>query len=77
MNKQRRKEIERALLLLGEAKEILESVREDENDAYDNLPESIQYSERGEAMCDCVDMLDSGLSDLDDFADALSEVAFG
>ncbi len=58
MNKQRRKELERIADLLSECMSGLESVKEEEQEAYDNLPEGIQYSERGEAMQENVDDLD-------------------
>ncbi len=59
MNRARRKELERAVELLQQAQEIVASVRDDEQEAYDNLPESIQYSERGEQMSEYVDTLDN------------------
>ena len=50
MNKQRRSELSKAVELLEKAKEIIEACQEEEQDAFDNLPESIQGSERGEDM---------------------------
>ena len=50
MNKVRRKAIKEIIDQLGTLKEQLESITEDEQKAYDNLPESIQYSKRGHAM---------------------------
>ena len=50
MNKARRKEIARAIELMDEAREILEAVKDEEQEAFDNMPESLQCSERGEAM---------------------------
>lgn len=54
MNKQRRKELaeaieklEKAIAMLEEAKETVECVTEEEQEAYDNMPESLQCSERG------------------------------
>lgn len=50
MNKARRNEIARAQALLADAQQILYAVADEESDAYDNLPESIQSSELGEKM---------------------------
>ena len=50
MNKQRRKQIAAAIELIEQAQAILEEVTAEEQEAYDNLPEGIQASERGELM---------------------------
>ena len=50
MNKTRRKRLAEALDLISQAKDILEEVKDEEQDAFDNLPESFQYGERGEQM---------------------------
>lgn len=63
MNKARRKEIARAIELIEEAREILENVRDEEQDAFDNLPESLQSSERGEAMEEYISTLDDFIDD--------------
>ena len=65
MNKIRRKEIRRAIELMEEAYEILEAVRDEEQEAFDNLPESFQQSERGETMEDYILTLDDILYNLD------------
>ncbi|MBR4499795.1 MAG: hypothetical protein IKP11_04575 [Paludibacteraceae bacterium] len=75
MNAARRKEIERAIDLLYQAKEIIENVRDDEQDAYDNMPESLQYSERGERMSENVDALDNAADyDIEDIITNLNEI---
>lgn len=73
MNAARRKEIERAIDLLYQA--IIENVRDDEQDAYDNMPESLQYSERGERMSENVDALDNAAYyDIEDIITNLNEI---
>lgn len=75
MNRARRKELERAVELLQQAQEIVASVRDDEQEAYDNLPESIQYSERGEQMSEYVDTLDNAADyDIEDIITNLNEI---
>lgn len=48
----------------------LESMTETE-EKYDNLPESIQESEKGEAISECIDALRDGTSYLQDSIDTL------
>ena len=40
-------------------KSSIETIRDEEQDSYDNLPESIQDRDRGQAMSDAIDNLDS------------------
>lgn len=77
MNKPRRKELEKALSLLGQAQDIIEAVKDDETDAYENLPESFQESERGEQMSEYIDSMDESLSYLDDIADMINDIIEG
>jgi hypothetical protein len=74
MNKHRRKLIEEARDLIGiafskleEARSMLNDVKDAEQDAFDNLPESLQETDRGAAMENAVDMLDTATSAIDDF----------
>lgn len=59
MNKERRKEIDRASTLIAEALEIITNVKEQEEEAFDNLPESMQEGDRGQKMQECIDALDT------------------
>jgi hypothetical protein len=74
MNKARRKWLESIIDVLTEQKDQIELVVEEEQEAYDNLPESIQYSERGEAMSDTVSDLEYAASDLEDILETLQEI---
>lgn len=65
MNKLRRKQIAEAIDLIEQAREILESVKDDEQEAFGNMPESLQSSERGEAMEEYIYTLESFLDELD------------
>lgn len=68
MNKQRREELLDVSQLLDEAMDRLEEIRDDEQDALDSLPESLQYSARGDAMQDAIDTLEG-------FADEISKLS--
>lgn len=74
MNAQRRKEIQKAIALIEEARTILDYVAEEEREAYDNLPESLQYSERGERMEEIADSIESVCSELEDQVSELEGV---
>ena len=58
MNDARRKEIQRALTLIGEAKGILELALSQEQDDLDNMPEELQGYEEGQIAEDMVDALE-------------------
>lgn len=72
MNKQRRKEIAKAIDLIEQAREILENVKDEEQEAFDNMPESIQVSERGEQMEDYIYTIEEIIGNLD--TDELQEI---
>ena len=84
MNRQRRNSISKAIEdYLGretEAREILrdalEDARSEEEESYENLPESIQYGEKGEAMQESISALEDFISELGDdpYYDALSDL---
>lgn len=65
MNKVRRKELARVVDLLDRARDLLETIRDEEQEAFDNLPESIQYSERGETMEGYIGTMEEMLDYLD------------
>lgn len=74
MNKQRRKLIAEAVELLEQAKEIINQAATEEQEAYDNMPESLQYAERGEQMSEYISTLETTESDLDDMVSNLTEI---
>ena len=65
MNKARREELSRVVDLLDQARDLLETIRDEEQEAFDNLPESIQCSERGETMEDYISTMEEMLDYLD------------
>lgn len=66
MNNIRRKSVKEALNLIEKAREILEEVKDEEQEAYDNLPESLQCGERGEQMQENIDNIEDYLSYLEE-----------
>lgn len=74
MNKQRRKELAKASELISQAQGIIESVKDEEQDAHDNLPESIQYGEKGQQMEEYIDTLDEAYGMCDDLMSMIDEI---
>lgn len=74
MNNKRRKEISKIVSTLEDVRDRLSEVVDEEQIAFDNMPESIQGSERGcdseEAigyLSDALDSVESALDYLDEF----------
>ena len=74
MNKARRKRIEKVVNLLEELRDELESVKEDEQSAYDNMPDSLQDSERGDSMQDAIDTLDEINTDFENLIESVNSL---
>ena len=77
MNKQRRRQLEKAHELISEAMEIIESIGIEEQEALDNMPFSLQESERGEQMSNYIDTLDELSSSLEDATLELEKIING
>jgi hypothetical protein len=86
MNKIRRKELANIVTMLEELDSLREQIRErladvldEEQEALDNLPESLQESERGEQMQEYIDAMENvtgelDLLDIEDLADQLRDI---
>lgn len=74
MNKQRRKDLEGIIENLEEQKSKLEDLQQEEQDAFENLPESLQDSERGQAMQECAEDLETEMYGLEDIVQNLQEI---
>lgn len=76
MNKTRRdalaKLLEEIQALQGKAEDLyseLESIKDEEQEVYDNMPESFQNGEKGEKVTAAVDAMEEALSELETFKD--------
>ncbi|WP_304585142.1 hypothetical protein [Acutalibacter muris] len=74
MNKARRKRLAQAFDLVNQAKNIIDEVRDDEREAYENLPDSFQNGERGEEMQGYLEMLDETYNYLDDANSVIDQI---
>lgn len=73
MNRTRREKIDSLIEQLDVLKLDIESVTDDEQTAYDNLPETIQTGNRGELMMSAIDNLESAVSSVEEAIDYLNE----
>lgn len=74
MNKARRNKLGEAFDLVNSAKEILKGVREEEQEAYDNLPESFQNGSKGEDMQNYMEMIEEAANYLDDANSVIEQI---
>ena len=75
MNLARRNRIINAIV--GELREIvaeLENVRDEESDAFSNMPESLQDSERGQKAREAVDTLETAVDSITSETDNLENI---
>lgn len=74
MNRERRKRLQEAFDKIAEVQEILSEVRDEEQEAYENLPENFQYGERGEEMQGYIEMIDEADGYLDDAKSVVEQI---
>lgn len=74
MNKQRRERINGLMAKLEEIQGEVRMIQEEEQEAFDNMPESIQTSERGEKMEEVITQLEDSDSNLDEARTILEEI---
>lgn len=74
MNNKRRKRIENILGQFQDLQTELTLLAEEEQDAFDNSPESIQESDRGMDMQENIDELNDVCYELDNLVDRLQEL---
>ena len=73
MNNPRRKALNDIIAKLEDLKEDLEALKEEEEEAYNNLPEGFQDGEKGSAMWDAIDNMDCGIYSLEEAIDYITE----
>ena len=66
MNRNRRKQLQAISDQLARLMDELIAINEEEGEAFENLPESLQYSERGEAM-------EEAMTNIEDASEAVDE----
>ena len=74
MNRNRRKRLSSAFDMVADEKNILEAVKEEETESYDNLPDQIRYSDRGDEMSGYIEMLGEAYNYLDDANSVIEQI---
>ena len=74
MNNKRRKTIGLVINSLENLSTDLEDVAQEESDAYENMPESLQQSDRGSIIEDNIYNLEDCISQINDVIDTLSSM---
>lgn len=72
MNKARRSRIADVQTQLEALKQDIDDILAEEQEAYDNMPESLQNSERGEAMQEAIDALESAVGSCEELDEYLT-----
>lgn len=75
MNKTRRKQLAEIAEQLESLKGSIELLQEEEQDAFDNLPESLQQGEKGEAMEQAIENMGSAVEWIDETLSAIGEAS--
>ena len=73
MNNKRRKELRRAIDVIETALDIVNQVKDEEEDSMYNYPENLQGTETYENMETAVDTMDDVVSNIDDGISSLNE----
>ena len=77
MNNQRRKELEKARELLDEAQAIIEQARDEETEYYENMPESLQSGDKGQAAEAAAEYLSSAAEQVGEALENLDNAISG
>ena len=75
MNKVRRKQLSEVTSILETAKGMLEEIRDDEQDYFDNIPENLQCSERAEASEEAIDAMDEAIESLESAIESVNDAS--
>lgn len=73
MNKERRDRLSEVIASLEEAKDLMEDVKNDEQDAFDNMPVGLQCSERGSKMEDYIELMEDAGDQIDNVCEFIEK----
>lgn len=76
MNAERRKRLEGVKNKLDELISEVEDITQEEQAAFDNMPEGLQDSERGEKSQECIDNLENLSADISTASENIDEIIF-
>ena len=73
VNRERRKAIEELVSQLETIKDAIETLQQEEQDYYDNMPEAIQAGDKGNAASEAANALEMAADQVGDVIDQLNE----
>lgn len=74
MNKERRKRLGEAFDKCAEIVEILESVKEEEEEAYENLPDNFRDGDKGDEMQNYIEMIEEVTGYIEDAQSVIEQI---
>ena len=74
MNRERRKRLGEAYDKCAEIIQILEEVKSEEEDAYENLPDNFRDGDRGEEMQNYIEMIDETSGYIEDAQSVIEQI---
>jgi flagellar biosynthesis chaperone FliJ len=74
MNKERRMKISNVIKEIGQIKDKLQEVLNEEETVFDNMPENLQCSMRGEESEESIDYMNDAIDALDSAIEQLEEI---
>ena len=74
MNKERRKKISIIIKEIEQVKDRLQEVLSEEESVFDNMPENLQCSMRGEESEESIDYMNEAIDALDNALEQLEEI---
>lgn len=75
MNKERRNRLQEVKESLDDVITQIEELKDEEQEALDNMPESLQQTELGDKMQTAIDTMDEAISAIGDVQQTLDEAA--
>lgn len=74
MNNKRRKALAQLITQLEECTSYLQGILDEEQDAFDNIPESLQDSDKGNRIEDAIDTMQNACDQISEATDSLKEL---
>lgn len=74
MNRERRKRLMQLAEKLLEVRTSLEIILKEEESAFDNMPESLQETERGEQMQEYIETMEEAISNIEEIESNLEDI---
>lgn len=75
MNKERKQSLQDVASSLTEAMDRLNEIRDEEQEAFDNMPEGFQSGTRGQSMMEAIDTMDNWNTEIESIKDSIEDYA--